>query len=473
MRATLLESQPLAYVEMVVGLGILVALNLLFFRNDLGFRNVDPHPFWLVVIPIAARYGAKPGYAVGALAALLYLALLALREGSLFAVDISDVQLIINPVLFLLVGIALGELREWHKRAHTRLAAKYDEVEAGIQDLAQRYLAALELDRELERQIVSQTSTVMTLYEAAKSLEHLDMRTLSPSLLDLTASFVEADSCALYLRRDGKFVLEAARPASTKPDDRPKELDTTQGLPAIVLEDRRTATVRDVIAEATPTQLGDQPLLMATPLLSEDREVMGILTVESMPFLRFTPANIKLFTLLGDWASSAFQRALRFQRTQDRNVEDEQTGAYNYPHTSKRLQEEIRRARQYQLPLTLLAVRIEDYDEIMPVQVPGVLRTLGVVFRHYIRPIDILGRYITDDVFLIILPHVAADEGRSLATRISREVEAFDFKPFNDDRNLTVTPGLAFLSEDTTNAEPMVEEALRTFENTKSRKSLE
>ena len=344
-RTALSETQPLAYVEMAAGLGTLATLNLVFFRDDLGFTSVNPNPLWLVIVFVAARYGAVPGYAVGALSALVYLALVALQGGFSFALDAPGVQVVSNPVLFLVVGGALGELRESHKRAHKRLAAKYDEVEADLQDLAQRYLAAIELARELERRVVSQTSTVMTLYQAAKGLEYLDVRELSPSVLELTANFIEADACALYLHQDGKFLLEAARPANADLD-RPEELDTTGGLPAIVLRDKRTATVRDVLAEATPAQLSGERLLMATPLLSEDREVMGILTVEKIPFLRFTPAAVRLFALLGDWASSAFQRALRFQHTQDRNVEDELTGAYNYHHTRKRLCDEIVRARQ-------------------------------------------------------------------------------------------------------------------------------
>ncbi len=93
LRSALRESQPLAYAEMVAGLGILVALNLLLFRNDLGFTNADPHPFWLVILPVAARYGALPGYAVGALAAVVYLALVVpWAGGSLAPADLLSTQ---------------------------------------------------------------------------------------------------------------------------------------------------------------------------------------------------------------------------------------------------------------------------------------------------------------------------------------------------------------------------------------------
>src|SRR5207302_929012 len=148
----------------------------------------------------------------GLMAALLYMLFIIFQPRSVFAVDILSSQALLNPVLFILIGATLGELRESQKRAHKTLAAKYENVDAGLQDLAVRYLAAMEVNHEMQRRIVTQTSTVTTLYQAAKALEQLDIEALSPSVLELTTSFIEADSCALYLRQDGRFALRAGRP---------------------------------------------------------------------------------------------------------------------------------------------------------------------------------------------------------------------------------------------------------------------
>ncbi len=459
-RTALRKTQPFAYAEVVAGLAVLVAINLIFLPNDPGFTKVNPHPFWLVVILTAARYGALPGYSAGAISALVYLALAVLGAGSLSQADILSAQTLLNPVLFLIVGAALGELRESHKRAHKRLAIRYDEVETSLQDLAQRYLASMELSRELERRITTQTSTVTTLYQAAKSLENMEMRELSPSVLELTASFVEVDSCAIYLRQNGRFILEAARPRNPG-FERPEELDTAHGLPAMVMAQRRTATVRDLVADATPAQVSRRRPLMVTPLLSEDDEVMGMLIVERMPFLRFTPAAVRLFSLLGDWASSAYQRALKFRQTKDRNVEDEITGAYNYFYVLKRVGEEMERARQYGIPMSLLVITVADYGDIPLIRVPNVLRTLSLILNHQVRPYDVLGKYLTEGVFLLLLPHASMQQSISLGERISREVEAFGFKPFDDDRDLRLITGATSLSESVTSAEALVEEAVR------------
>ncbi len=458
-RAGILGAQPLAYLEMAIGFGALVAVNLVFLPADPGFVGVDPHPSWLVVIPIAVRYGAVPGYVVGLLAAVLYLVFAVVRGGSLFDAGILSTQVLLDPVLFILAGAALGELRQAHKRAHARVAERYDEVEDGLQDLAQRYLASMELARELERRVSGQTSTVMTLYRAAKALENVETRDLSPSVLELAASFVDAESCAIYLRRNGGFVFEGGRPQNPG-FERPEKLDTTQGLPAAALGQKRTVTVRDLVSDATPAQIARQRPLMVTPLLGEDGEAMGMLVVEKMPFLRFTSASVKLFSMLGDWASGAFQRAFRFQQAKDRNVEDEITGAYNHLYMLKRTEEEMQRARRHGIALSLLAISIADYDEIPPVRVPSVLRTLGLIFARQTRPFDVLGKHVDEGVFLLLIPHADAQQGAAVGDRISREVAAFAFKPFDDERDMRLITNAAPLPESTIDARGFVEEAV-------------
>lgn len=458
-RTSLREAQPAAYVEIVLGLGAIVAINLLFFREDPGFVDLDLHPFWIVVIGIAVRYGALPGYAAGALSALVYFAL-GVGAGSLGQANMLSIDVLLNPVLFLIAGATVGELREAHKRVHKRLAAKYDEVEEGLQNVAQKYLASLELSRELERRIASQTSTVMTLYEAAKSLENVDTRALSPSVLGLVSSYIDAESCALYLLRDGEYVLEEALPANAA-FDRPEVLDTSKGLLALVTGERHTASVHDLVTEASVAQIMGHRILMAAPLLSDDGDVMGILAVEKMPFMRFTPAAVKLFTLLSDWASSAFQRALKFQQTRDRNVEDEITGAYNYFYILKRLGEEVERHRRHGVPVALVAVQVKDYNDIEPVKLPSVLRTLRLIFRRQTRPYDVLGKYSSEGILLLVLPHATVEQAQVVAGRIKQEIEAFVFKPFNDERTLKIATGLASPSDVVRNSEALVEETMR------------
>ncbi len=48
-----------------------------------------------------------------------------------------------------------------------------------------------------------------------------------------------------------------------------------------------------------------------------------------------------------------------------------------------------------------------------------------------------------------------------MAAKVARELAAFGFKPFEDDRDLTVSTTSATITEGTPGAEALIEEALR------------
>src|SRR5436305_1676193 len=118
-RVRLRRTPLLAYLEIAVGFTLLVALNVLFFRDHWGYLDVQPHPYWLIVIPIAVRYGALPGYLAGSVAAILYLLFAASSGQPLFGGDLLSSRPIIYSVLLLLAGAVFGELRETQREALT------------------------------------------------------------------------------------------------------------------------------------------------------------------------------------------------------------------------------------------------------------------------------------------------------------------------------------------------------------------
>jgi GGDEF domain-containing protein len=125
------------------------------------------------------------------------------------------------------------------------------------------------------------------------------------------------------------------------------------------------------------------------------------------------------------------------------------------------LGEEIDRSRRGGLPLTLIALSIKDHEEITPVKLTTVLRTLNLTFRRHTRAWDIFGKHATDGIFLLVLPQATTHQAQIVAERLERELEGYEFKPFDDDRNLEVNTGLVSLAENVTSADLLVEEAVR------------
>ena len=124
-------------LEAVVGVGLIIALGFLVPGQGWGLLNINPHPLWILVAAIAARYGRRPGYVVGILAGAAYSALILARSGMLPTQ--ADPRLFVQPLLMLITGVALGELTDMRERRLANLETRSQSLETTLAQLWDRY----------------------------------------------------------------------------------------------------------------------------------------------------------------------------------------------------------------------------------------------------------------------------------------------------------------------------------------------
>src|SRR5262245_61903386 len=80
------------------------------------FASVSPHPFWVVVLLIAAQYGTGEALVAAALSGAALLINNLPEQG--FNEDLYAwlLRISFNPVLWCIAAVALGEIRAGHKR---------------------------------------------------------------------------------------------------------------------------------------------------------------------------------------------------------------------------------------------------------------------------------------------------------------------------------------------------------------------
>ncbi|TFW31897.1 GGDEF domain-containing protein [Massilia horti] len=105
---------------------------------------------------------------------------------------------------------------------------------------------------------------------------------------------------------------------------------------------------------------------------------------------------------------------------------DALTGVANRRHGERLLEQEIRRARRYQLPLALLAFDIDRFKTINdqyghPVG-DVVLRAVADIARSVLRTNDVLVRSGGEE-FRIIAPHTCAIDGLKIAEKVRQAIE--------------------------------------------------
>ena len=114
------------------------------------------------------------------------------------------------------------------------------------------------------------------------------------------------------------------------------------------------------------------------------------------------------------------------EKLEELNPIDQLTGLYNRKALYNRLEYEVLRAERNQPFLSLLMLKISDYDDMLQKNgrdmMEVVERLMANSLKASVRAVDILGRY-GNGSFLILLPDIHANKGPVVVERLKKLIE--------------------------------------------------
>ena len=298
-----------AVVETVVLLGAALLVDRFLFNGD-RFAGVSPHPFWIVVLLVAAQYGTSEALIAAALASAALL-VNNLPEQA-FNEDLYTWLLRIswNPVLWCIAAVTLGEIRAGQRR---KAEALQEELTAALEQaraFADAYERQSEIKTTLEVLVAGQHRTVRTMHAAARAIERQSTIEVLTGIPHLVRSVIGPEKFSFFLLNGNTLEL-AANKGWSAGDSFRRAFHAGSLLFAAVVQERQFLVASDPEHELILEGEG----LLAGPLFSEETgEVFGVLKIESMPFHELTPAALQNFQILCDWVGTAFAKAQRFER---------------------------------------------------------------------------------------------------------------------------------------------------------------
>ncbi len=117
---------------------------------------------------------------------------------------------------------------------------------------------------------------------------------------------------------------------------------------------------------------------------------------------------------------TSLQRLLRFEREDSlaSRLQDAETGLFDGPYATLKLDEEWKRAHRFHQPLSLLLIDLgPGVTDLAPADRQLAFAEAAGVFLNECRDIDVLARF-APTVFLLLLPGTGADGAEVLARRI-------------------------------------------------------
>jgi hypothetical protein len=301
------------------GLLFIWGINLVFFLENPGFVGIALHPYLLLVIVVAALEGFSRAVATSAIVSLSYgvsifFTLLAQQEPASRIFQYSYFSPFIS---FLVLGSIIGLIANIHKKNLLSLREDLEKSRLYSENLHNELTALSEKNTVLIRKCVTERELLTMLYNTAKKLSSLNMKEMQEGILDILHETVEAEKLALYMMQGDKLILCAARGYGTDQEPAPP-----QSLLKMIIDEKKVISLNEVARDGKKVQ---NPVFILAPLsLGQDGDIVGVVWIEEIPFVNYTPLTIRLVTLVADWASLSLANIFAFEALKKKTDEKNQ-----------------------------------------------------------------------------------------------------------------------------------------------------
>lgn len=293
------------------GLFLIWAINLIFFPENPGFIGISLHPCLLLVIIVAALDGFGRVMVTVAAVTVSYglsiLIRLSQQSGELSRIfQFSNFSPFIS---FIVLGLVVGFISHRQQKTIRKLDATLSESRQHIDNLHSELTILQEKNVVLKKRCLTEKEFLSMLYNASRRLASLRLSDFQSALPDIIHEAVEAEKIAVYMLQSDKLILSAGRGYG---DDTPPS--PVQTVLKKSIEEKRVLSQKD--SQSDPKK--NQPTMyIAAPLcLGEGGEVVGVVWIEEIPFLHYTPLTLRIVTILCDWASLCLVNIFAFEAMQ-------------------------------------------------------------------------------------------------------------------------------------------------------------
>ena len=408
-----------AILEMLLMLVALLVLDRVFFDGN-RFFDVNPHPFWMVVLLIAVQYGTSEALLAALLSSvfLLFGNMPPAPQG----VDHYDhlYTLFINPILWFFVGWILGELRQRHIRERNRLTKELEDAQAREHLIADSYGFVKERKEALEVQVSGQLASSIEAYRAAKAVESLDPKAVMQGIEKLVKSVLGPQKFSLYILHENKLVATVLHGWGPH-DTFLQEIDSYSPLYQAVVGQQETLVVAN---EDQERALDGQGVMAGAILEAETRRVIGMLKIEQMDFIALSLNTVESFRALCEWIGTAMVNARNYQNVKAESMVNPERGMLTFNYFKRQSDYLSKLAKRVGFNLSMVVITLNNAKNYSDSDRITIARQIGESVRSVLRSVDLAFDYQTDgEEYSVLLPATTQAGANIVRDKIVKDLD--------------------------------------------------
>lgn len=212
--------------------------------------------------------------------------------------------------------------------------------------------------------------------------------------------------------------------------------------------------------------------LMVVPVVVHDK-AYGLLGIgnESVNFV-YSNSDLELLTIFGKQTSIAIENDILIRKVDKLEIRDALTGLYNEPYIRVRLEEEIKRAINFQRPCAFILLDIDDFknygSRFGKIAEETALKRIATILHESSSDIDKVARF-SDSEFAIVLPEKNKRQCIEFAEQLRRKVESAFSQESDAAKKLTLSGSVTENPIDGISSKELINKALEVLKDNRAK----
>lgn len=411
-------------LEICIALIAMGFFNQNYYPDEPGFFGWSVSPLWLVILVFSLRYGFATGLTGGILCSGYYLGFAYLaKDGGYF---ILDRHLFAEPDFYLLPSsfIAVAGIIGWTVSNLETTAATISSEKENLARLEKPLHDEIDtlknINLALEKKVVTQMSTMVTMYEGARLLEHQDSEAIIRAIPAFFSKIIGAEESAIYIHHEGRWVLSEVY-GSKK--NSASELNLNEGaekeMARLAVEKNSIVSIRDFIQNQRIDEYKGKIIVAAPIYCGDEKEPFALYCISKIALGSLNSSLINSLAFLTGWAGRSLAKARAIDDLKENAIIDSDYQVFSRSYFVRRCAEEFDRSKKYYLPLSFAQIKLVGLDGLKPEAQKNWLVSLVSLLRNSFREMDVVG-IVSDEpvIFGVLVITCPADQAEEMADKL-------------------------------------------------------
>lgn len=409
-----------AVLEIVLFFGVMLVIDMMQAHGQ-RFWGVEPHPYWFIILLVAAQYGTAEGL-LAVIVAICFLLIGNMPQQQLdqdmYAYLFAVTKL---PLLWAVSAVTLGELRNRHIRERAHLYHELELAREREEKITESYEWVREHKQKLELRIAGQFRTAIDTYRAARAIEKLEPKEVLQGVQEIVRAILNPEKFSVFLL-DNEGLQATIMHGWSSEDNYLRSFDSASRIYKEVMGNKAVlCTAND---EQARILAGEG--VLAGPLINMDTgDIIGMLKIEHMAFVDLHMSTIEAFKSISEWIAMAFVNAGKYQEAKSSSLLNPEHNLLTSSYFKRHTDYVAALAKRLNFNVSMIVVTVADAQKMDEATRSKAARRLSKAADAVLRSIDLAFDYQHhSSEYSIVLPATDVKGARIVQEKIEKELRA-------------------------------------------------